>query len=366
MGRSQSQARVRRASIIAATLVLTLFAWGSGTAWADYGAGLTAYQRGDFAAAIAAWKPLADQGDAKAQLGLGILYDSGHGVPQNAEEAGRWYGLAADRGNVAALYNLGRLFTEGRGVPVDFERARRLWQLAADNGSAPAAHNIGVMNYTGIGVPQNLQEAARWFQRAADQGYPESQFMLGEMNRLGIGVPQDVANGMRLLSVAELQGNARAAQTLRMLAVTPSAPVKSQTTPPTLMPASPGAAQPPVATAAAAQARVPMPAPVAPPAAPALAAAPASAAAPAASVGVALWIASFSAEDLARKQWSGLQAQNMDLLARLRPRLVPVSRDGRVFWRLMAEGFSSKAEADQVCQALQQRRALSFCQTVDG
>ena len=43
-------------------------------------------------------RALAEQGDAEAQFSLGIMYDSGRGVPQDATEAIRWYRLAADQG----------------------------------------------------------------------------------------------------------------------------------------------------------------------------------------------------------------------------------------------------------------------------
>ena len=40
-------------------------------AWADYLDGVDAYNRGDYATALDEWRPLAEQGDAPAQRGLG-------------------------------------------------------------------------------------------------------------------------------------------------------------------------------------------------------------------------------------------------------------------------------------------------------
>jgi uncharacterized protein len=40
-------------------------------AHADYAAGWKAIQSGDFATALQEWKPLAEQGNAKAQVNLG-------------------------------------------------------------------------------------------------------------------------------------------------------------------------------------------------------------------------------------------------------------------------------------------------------
>src|SRR5438034_5667631 len=80
--------------------VFTL-AWGAATlAWAeaDFQKGLAAYKAGDFATALKEWRPLAEQGLAKAQHNLGVIYYNGHGVPPNYAEALRWYRLAAEQG----------------------------------------------------------------------------------------------------------------------------------------------------------------------------------------------------------------------------------------------------------------------------
>ena len=49
-----------------------------------------AAQRGDFETALRLWRPLADQGYAKAQFNLGIMYDNGEGVPENDVQAYKW------------------------------------------------------------------------------------------------------------------------------------------------------------------------------------------------------------------------------------------------------------------------------------
>ena len=47
----------------------------SGSAAADFKAGLEAYQRGDYATALHEWQPLAEKGDANSQYNLGLLYN---------------------------------------------------------------------------------------------------------------------------------------------------------------------------------------------------------------------------------------------------------------------------------------------------
>ena len=58
---------------------------------ADFQAGQEANIRGDYATALKEFRPLAEQGDAYAQLNLGGLYYEGHGVAQDYLEAAKWF-----------------------------------------------------------------------------------------------------------------------------------------------------------------------------------------------------------------------------------------------------------------------------------
>ncbi len=64
--------------------------------WADFQAGVDAYNRGDYATALREMQLLAEQGNASAQFNLGFMYNKGQGVPQDYTEAVKWYRLAAD------------------------------------------------------------------------------------------------------------------------------------------------------------------------------------------------------------------------------------------------------------------------------
>ena len=59
--------------------------------WADFQAGVAAYDRGDYATALREFRVLAEQGDATAQFDLGLMYKIGQGVPQDYAEAVNWY-----------------------------------------------------------------------------------------------------------------------------------------------------------------------------------------------------------------------------------------------------------------------------------
>ena len=85
-----------------ATICLTLAALlgSAGMSWgADFQKGQAAYQNGDFATALREWKPLAEQGYARAQYLLGLMYLTVRVVLKNHGTAMKWYKLAAEQGN---------------------------------------------------------------------------------------------------------------------------------------------------------------------------------------------------------------------------------------------------------------------------
>lgn len=107
---------------LALCAVLTL----AGAAWAGpYEDGVAAYDRKDYAAALDAWLPLAEQGNSAAQFNVGVLYEKGLGVAQDLSAAARWYRKAAEQGDVEAQYDVARLYETGSGVAKDLDEARR-------------------------------------------------------------------------------------------------------------------------------------------------------------------------------------------------------------------------------------------------
>ena len=66
---------------------------------------------------------LAEKGDARAQLELGLMYANGEGVLKDDAEAVRWYRLAAEQGHGGAQNNLGLMCATGAGVAQDLAEA---------------------------------------------------------------------------------------------------------------------------------------------------------------------------------------------------------------------------------------------------
>ena len=121
----------------------------------------------NFVRSIGLFRPLADQGDADAQIMLGIMYQAGHGVPKDDAQAGEWFRLAADQGHARAQTSLGTMYASGHGVPQDYAQAVEWFRLAADQGNAWAQIMLGIMYQAGDGVPQDYVEAHKWFNLSA-------------------------------------------------------------------------------------------------------------------------------------------------------------------------------------------------------
>jgi hypothetical protein len=80
-------------SLIMAAQILGGFGAVAGP-WED---GMAAYNRGDYVPAIRLFRPLAEQGNAKAQNVLGVMYRRGQGVARNSVGAFLWLNRAAAR-----------------------------------------------------------------------------------------------------------------------------------------------------------------------------------------------------------------------------------------------------------------------------
>lgn len=132
----------RIASIGVTLITLSL----SAPAWADYQAGVDAYQSGDFKTAMTEWLPLAEEGDATAQNSVGALYDHGLGVDESDAEAALWYQRAADQNLALAMRNLGGMYAGGYGVPFDKDQAEYWYGKAAEAGDQVAIKRLAVLN----------------------------------------------------------------------------------------------------------------------------------------------------------------------------------------------------------------------------
>ncbi len=130
----------------------------------DYNAGLAAWKQGDYATALREWRPLAEQGNAKAQSGLGIMYRKGQGVPQDDARAVKWFRKAAEQGIAGAQRNVGVMYSQGRGVSQDYVQGY-MWADLAVSSYPPGMKRDGAVKNRDIVAkvmtPAQISEAQK-------------------------------------------------------------------------------------------------------------------------------------------------------------------------------------------------------------
>jgi TPR repeat protein len=123
-----------------------------------------AYTKGDYTTTLRLLRPLAEQGDAVAQVNLGFMYEKGQGVPQDYAAAMSWYRRPAEQGDALAQHNLGLMYANGRGVPQDYIIGHMWLNLAAASGDKNAVTNrdrvAALMTPTQVAEAQKL--AREW------------------------------------------------------------------------------------------------------------------------------------------------------------------------------------------------------------
>ncbi len=95
--------------------------------------GANAYAAGNYAAARAALRPLADRGSAVAETLLGVMAARGDGRVADPAAAAGWWLRAANRGYGPARLALAKALATGHGVATDKGRAWVWARLAMDD-----------------------------------------------------------------------------------------------------------------------------------------------------------------------------------------------------------------------------------------
>ncbi len=225
-----------------------------------------AYEAGDYRAAVTLWRPLAQRGDARAQLAIGVMYREGHGVAVDPLRAHMWLNIGGANGNERAAelrdrlalhltvaqvlkaqatarnwagahprggvlarlgalsaradagsqFKRGALYDAGKGVLQDFAAARNLYHAAALRAHGPAQRSLGLLYRRARGVARDDALAANWLGKAAERGDAPAQRLLGEMHMRGEGLAPNPVRAHMWLNLAGAHGE-RAARAQRDL-----------------------------------------------------------------------------------------------------------------------------------------------------
>jgi hypothetical protein len=143
----------------------------------------------------------AEQGDAAAQLKLGMHYYTGTGRrnPPDYAEALKWFRRAADQGNAEAQNRIGMMYYNGQGVPRDYAEAARWYRLAAEAGNEHAQSQLMQMYQGGVGVPRDYQESKKWA-RALKAKHPD-RMTIAALSFLAVGLLAALAFSIGLVTL---------------------------------------------------------------------------------------------------------------------------------------------------------------------
>jgi hypothetical protein len=180
-----------------AILLLTISILSFGTPlFADLSQAKKANRISDDATAVVELTKLAEQGDAEAQVLLGVRYAFGIGVNKDKRTAVEWYKKSADQGYVEAQAILAGYYQSGTVVAQDYMTAIKLFTIAAETGDTTSQWELGWMYERGLGVKDNVR-AHMWYNIAASLGDKVSRESRAsiemKMTRAEINMAQDLA-----------------------------------------------------------------------------------------------------------------------------------------------------------------------------
>lgn len=168
--------------------------------------GIADYHAGNYMFALAAIRPLANEGNAEAQKYLAQMYHHGLRVEHDLKVAFHWYEEAALQNNAEAQLYLGNIFLDGEGIEPNSDMAISWHYQAAENGD-PNAQNIMALRYQyGDGVDKDVEYAMHWHLKAA------SQQTLGSAYAQGVEFEQNLITALMWYIIATKNGNEEAAE----------------------------------------------------------------------------------------------------------------------------------------------------------
>lgn len=140
----------------------------------------------------------AELGGDVCACALGAMYYSGDWLPQNYDEAVRWYEVSAERGNSQGMVNLGYCYAYGRGsLRKNQNKAFKLFVKAALlDGNPEALWKLGDAYRDGNGVEQDSRMALELYEQAygklkpGDSARARPAHHLAEMYLTGEGMDE--------------------------------------------------------------------------------------------------------------------------------------------------------------------------------
>ena len=188
--------------------LLAIAATGAPLSAQSVRSGIEAWQKADYSAAVAIWRPLADKGDPDAAFNLGQAYRLGRGVSQDMAAAQGWFERAARKGHVDAQATLGMmLFQSGNQTG-----GLRWLKMAAIAGEPKAMLVYGSALFNGEGAPRDPLLGYLYVVGAEEAGLDPARMTLQRMDELLPPEDREKALHLSLPTPAEVSSAAPAAE----------------------------------------------------------------------------------------------------------------------------------------------------------
>lgn len=159
----------RRMSHVLLTALFLLLPTGE-WAYGDVPAAKEAYHAGRYRLAMELAQPLAESGYAEAQYLVGVMLETGRGMPRDVYKAVTWYRRAAEQNHLEATKRLALINFSGEFMWTSKVRAVLWFRSAAQLGDVPSQGFMGRIYENGWGVAADEVEALMWFIVATHNG----------------------------------------------------------------------------------------------------------------------------------------------------------------------------------------------------
>ena len=169
----------------------------------EYEDGIAAYQAGEYDVAISLLAKAGDQGHARAQYFLSVLFEGRSGIKRDASASLHWLEKAAESGFVEAQRNLAAFYHDGVDNPDDdIEQAKFWYRKTASQGDLKGQLYLAILLDKESQIEKDHTEAIRWYLLAARQGVAQAQYNLGLMHDRGRGTPVNPVKALSWLTLA--------------------------------------------------------------------------------------------------------------------------------------------------------------------
>ncbi len=153
-----------------------------------------AFQRGWYLTALALATRQAEAGITSSKTLLGVLYETGRGIPQDLPLAASWYELASKDGDNQAALRLGLLYLVDATSNADKEKAAQQLEIAAAANIPEALYNLALLHREGKVRPNDPKQIKNLLERASETGDPDAMLELGIFLKDG---PEEIRDPLR-------------------------------------------------------------------------------------------------------------------------------------------------------------------------